>query len=334
MKDEQRNIRNAIDESLSGVRFNANDMRSVMRAVRSREEEPEQPVRRRRAFRPDFAFAVMLAVIVIAPVSLMLARSRNTRPVAVAPGVATVRPSDVSSPSPHGEEAGPTPAIAAITPGESEAIRIAKACFEATCDTSVFSFEEYTVSVSSQEQADGSTHYTVTMDSVYDNGCAFTAVVSLPSGEVVQHSTPRLATVPTFFDSGSAEVRSWYDKYGPYLFTWDAQAQVEFSRRYEGAAIRQSAQGEMTYEEATAAAVKAIAESGEYASLFAEVTAYPVLYAESGNADAAARYVVYCFGAPVTDTLGDTCLLVTLTQGGHTVESIQKLTQDELSAML
>ena len=332
MQDKD-SIRNAIDESLSGVRFNANDMRSVMRAVRSREEEREQPVRRRRAFRPDFAFAVMLAVIVIAPVSLMFVRSRGMRPVAVAPGVPTVRPTIAATVAPFDEEATPNPELDVISPGESEAIRVAKACFEATCDTSVFSFEEYTVSVSEQAQPDGSTHYTVVMNSVYDNGCAFTAVVSLPSGEVVQHSTPRLATVPTFFDSSSPEVRSWYDKYGPYLFTWDAQAQVEFSRRYEGAAIRRPAAGELTYEEAAAAA-KAIAESGEYASLFGSVTAYPVLYAEDASADAAARYVVYCFGAPVTDTPGGACLLVTLTDGGHEVESIQRLSQDELSAML
>lgn len=332
MQDKD-SIRNAIDESLSGVRFNANDMRSVMRAVRSREEEREQPVRRRRAFRPDFAFAVMLAVIVIAPVSLMFVRSRGMRPVAVAPGVPTVRPTIAATVAPFDEEATPNPELDAISPGESEAIRVAKACFEATCDTSVFSFEEYSVSVTSQAQADGSTHYTVSMNSVYDNGCSFTAVVSLPSGEVVQHSTPRLATVPTFFDSSSAEVRSWYDKYGPYLFTWDAQAQVEFSRRYEGAAIRLPVEGELTYAEAASAAVQAIAQRAEYASLFASVTAYPVLYAENGSADAAARYVVYCFGAPVTDALSGPCLLVTLTQGGHTVESIQQLTQDELSAM-
>ena len=333
MKDNET-IRNAIDESLSGVRFNANDVRSVMRAVRSREEAPEQPARRRRAFRPDFAFAVMLAVIVIAPVSLMFVRSRSMRPVAVAPGVATVRPTAAVSPAPREDEDIPSPTVAAVTAGESEAIRLAKACFEATCDTSVFSFEEYTVFVTSQPQADGATHYTVSMNSVYDNGCAFTAVVSLPSGAIVQHSTPRLATVPTFFDSSSPEVQSWYDKYGPYLFTWDAQAQIEFSRRYEGAAIRPPVEGELTYDEAAAAAVRAIAERSEYASLFGSVVAYPVLYAESGNADDAARYVVYCFAAPVTDTLSGECLLVTLTQGGHAVESIQLLTQDELSAML
>ena len=33
-------IRDAIDESLSGVRFGAEDARSVMRAVRTREPEP------------------------------------------------------------------------------------------------------------------------------------------------------------------------------------------------------------------------------------------------------------------------------------------------------
>ena len=331
MKDEH--IRNAIDESLSGVRFNANDVRSVMRAVRSREAESEPPMRKRRGFRPDFAFAVMLAVIVIVPLSLTVLRSQSTRPVVVGPGTPTVRPTDAVTAAP-GDDASPMPSVAAITPSESEAIRLAKACFETLCDTSVFSFEEYTVDVSGQPQADGSTHFTVTMNSVYDNGCAFTAVVALPAGEVVQHSTPRLATVPTFFDSSSAEVRSWYDKYGAYLFTWDAQAQVEFSRRYEGAAIRMSAPGELTREEAADAAIGAIAQSGEYASLFADVTAYPVLYAENGNADAAARYVVYCFGAPVTDSLDGPCLLVTLSPADGVIESIQKLTQDELSAML
>ena len=333
MKDH-RSIQNAIDESLSGVRFNANDARSVMRAIRSREEEPERPVRRRRGFRPDFAFAVMLAVIVIAPVSLMFVRSRSMRSVSVAPGVPTVRPTAAATVAPDGGEPTPAARDTAFSPDEEEAVRLARICFEATCDTNVFSFDEYALSVSSQPQADGSTHYTVAMDCVYDNGCAFTAVISLPSGEVVQHSTPRLATVPTFFDSGSAEVQSWYKQYGPYLFTWDAQAQVEFSRRYEGAAIRRPREGELTYEEAAAAAAKAIAESAQYASVFGQVTAYPVLYAESGNADAEARYVVYCFGAPVTNELDGMCLLVTLSQGGHAVESIQLLSQEELSAML
>ena len=318
-------IRDAIDESLFDVRFDAHDARNVMRAIRSRETERRAPVVRRRGFKPDFAFALTLAVIVAAPLSLMLIRSQNTRVITAAPGSATPVPSVVlQTAEPQGD-----PILEASV--DSAVIRAARACFESQCDTSIFSFNEYDISVSEEAQDDGTSRFTVTMNCIYDNGCSFTCVVAMPSGEIVQHSTPELATTPMFFDDTSDEVQNWYRQYGPYPFTWGSEQQVEFSRRYEGASIRFPQDGEITSQEAVAIAAGAVSSATfEGVGHFTEVYGYPVLYAERANSDGRARYVVYCFTRRVNDTVSDPCVLVTIFADTAEIDSIEVHSAAEL----
>lgn len=325
-------VREAIDESLSGVRFNVQDMRSVLRTVRAQEEEEEDPrPARRRKKRLDFAFALMLMAVIIAPATLFIARPKalnSIHSIVATIGGATPDPlANFPTASPRGD---PILDVSA----ESEAIRIARACFNAQCDTSVFSFEEYTVNVTTSTAADGATRYTVVMNSIYDNGCCFTVIVASPSGEVLQYSTPQLATQPTFFDSSSAEVRSWYDKYGPYLFTWTAQAQAEFSRRYEGATLRMPKDGEVSFERAAELAASAVRGNFEGWNALGTIYTYPTLYAERASADGIARYVVYCFTQNAGESLSDPCVLVTLYASNGVVESIRQQSVTELEQMM
>lgn len=311
-------IRDAIDESLSGVRFNAHDERNVLRAIRSREEDAAPPVRRRR-FHPGLAIVLTLAAVVAVPMSLAAVRGQRTRVVTAANGLTTVRPSV-------------TPAVPEEDPiletsERAEILRAARACFEARCDTSVFSFDEYAVDIASQPQANGVTRYTVSLACVYDNGCRFTAVIDSPSYAVVSYSTPELATVPTFFDESSAEVQSWYERYGRHLFTWDISAQAEFSRRYEGASLRENRDGELTPDGARAAARQAVLGAGLFEPLFA----YPTLLSERACGDGAARYVVYCFPHEAGEALTGPCAVVTLFAAGGDVESVEPLSSEELA---
>ncbi len=326
---EKEDVRRAIDESLSGVYFNAEDARRVLRGVRGREPE-RRGLPSPRRLRLDLAFALTLAVIVCAPVALLLVRAHSMRPVAVAPGASTPSPAATAEKRVLPEDA-PSPESDGAA-NEGEAIRAALACFEQTCDTSVFTADEYTVDVSRQEDGADGAVYEVCMRSVYDNGCAFTVTVSLPSGRVLQHSAPQLATVPAYFDDSSAEVRSWYDKYGPYLFAWEASAQVEFSRRYEGAAIRAPRAGEMTREQAAQAALQAARKDGDAAALLGDSpVAYPVLYgAQDGSS---ARYVVYCFAHAVGAGAEGDCIVATMPAAGGT-PSLRRLPREEWSASI
>ena len=139
------------------------------------------------------------------------------------------------------------------------------------------------------------------------------AVVSMPSGEVLQYSTPDLATMPTYLDTSAPEIQAWYEKNGPYLFTWSAEDQVEFSRRYEGGSLRLPTEGELTFEEAsTLARTFALEQTGYSGSLS---YAYPVLYAESSGSSAC--YVVYCCDTPVTDTLPEQSITVSFSPTGE-----------------
>ena len=90
-------IRDAIDESLSGVRFGAEDARSVMRAVRTREPEHAAPPRR---LRLDLAFACALLLILVVPVSYFALRAQSTRTanVVAGPGGTTAVPQLTVSP--------------------------------------------------------------------------------------------------------------------------------------------------------------------------------------------------------------------------------------------
>ena len=299
-------IRDAIDESLSGVRFDEHDTRSVLRAIRTRErgQETEQPAQKRR-LRFDLAFACAMLLILVLPVSYFALRAQHARTASVVagPGGATAVPQATAA---RQEDRIVSPAQPARTDEESAAIRAARACFEAHCDTSVFTFEEYAVSVSSE-----GSRYTVDMTCIYGNGCRFTVVVDMPSGEVVQYSTPELATTPAYLDADSPEILAWYDKNGPFVFTWPAEEQAEFSRRYEGGTLRMPRAGELSFEEAKTLALFSASEMLGLDDAF--TYAYPSLYAENARTGEAACYVVYCSQLPVTETLPTEGLTVTVT---------------------
>lgn len=323
--NKDKTIRDAIDESLCSVRFNAQDMRSVLRGTRRQPAKPSRAARRR-VRRLDFVFAAAMLALVIAPVSLFALRARNTRPVPIASiGEATPDVLPLATPSPEQPTLSPTaspdgdpllPASAAIT--ADKAIAIARGCFEAQCDTSVFAFEEYAVQASLNTLPNGQAQYTVRMTSIYDNGCSFTVVVSAENGSIVQYSTPKLATQPSYLDSSSEEVNSWYLKNGAHSFTWPQDVQAEFSRRYEGAAVRSARDGEISYEKAQEIAVQSARSAFPEGSVYA----YPMLYDGHTSKDGAARYVVSCFAEPVAQILPDARVTVTLLASDGTVESV------------
>lgn len=291
-------VKAALDESLYTVRFNAHDARSVMNAARSKKRRPSSK-KKLRMLRPNLVFASAFVLLVALPVSLYAIRSMESITIIASPNQPTIQPfgsfdpvNIVSSPIPS---AMPINAPASESPStalsESEAIRIARECFEAHCDTSIFTFDEYEVGISLI--SDDAPHYAVSMNSIYNNGCSFTVIVSAENGEILQYSTPRLATVPTSVDSSSAEVRAWFDKYGEHLFTWPQDAQAEFSRRYQGGSLRTAKEGEISYE-AALTAVKQTVE-GEAPGLFAAF--YPVLYSERVSSNERAFYLVYCYAS-------------------------------------
>ena len=98
MKSNTR-CREAIDESLSAVRFNARDMRSVLSAVREQEAPQQVTVRARGHRRLDFVFSMALVAMVAIPVCLFAlnAQKAKTTPVTVAPGTVTAAPSQAPS---------------------------------------------------------------------------------------------------------------------------------------------------------------------------------------------------------------------------------------------
>ena len=295
-------LRDAIDESLSGVRFTERDARSVLRAVRTREQEPERPAPSRRRMRLDLAFACAMLLILVLPVSFFALRAQQG-PIIAGPGGAPVLPQATAAGQ---ADLIVQPGQTARTGEESAAIRAARACFDEHCDTSIFSFEEYAVNVTHKGE-----RYTVEMTSIYGNGCHFTVEVDMASGEVVQYSTPELATMPTYLDASSPEILAWYEKNGPFLFTWPADKQAEFSRRYEGGALRMPRAGELSFEEAKTLACFSASEMLGLEAAFPY--AYPSLYAENARTGEAACYVVYCSQLPVTDTLPTAGLTVTIT---------------------
>ncbi len=301
----RRAVKAAIDESLSSVRFNAQDMRTVMRAAHG-EKKRAPSKRNRRTFRPDLLFTFSLVLLVAMPLSLYALRSReNITTIVTGPGetaqpVVTAQPdADIITPKATATVApsATTAPEADGTINESDAIRIARECFNAHCDMTIFSFDEYEVSVKRSESA----QYTVTMDSIYKNGCTFTVVISAETGAVLQYSTPRLATVPSHIDSDSPAVRAWFDKYGETLITWPQDVQAEFSRRYQGGTLRTAKDGEISYETVLAAVQSAVEE--EAPDLFTAF--YPVLYSERASGTGRAYYLVYCYAQPITGSSPD-----------------------------
>lgn len=295
-------LRNAIDESLSGVRFDAKDMRKVMNAVRYPNKKPTTTRTHPGRFRIGVSLAAAALLLLVLPLGIFTGRMQSMRAITVitAPGHTAAAPQETIDPHADRILTASAPAYSA---GEREAILAARACFEAQCDTSLFTFEEYAVSVAK----DGG-EFLVTMECIYGNGCRFTVAVSAEDGSVLRHSTPRLATVPSFLDKDAPEVRAWYDKYGDVLFTWPQDAQAEFSRRYEGGALRTARDGELSAEEASRIAQKAAEESFglESGTLAA---AYPMLY---DNRAEGAVYVVYCCTQPVTDVMPESYFIVSL----------------------
>ena len=344
-KDNQ--IKNAIDESLGSVRFNANDMRSVLRAVREEESMPRMTARKpRRSFQP--IFAAMTAALVIVPLSILAVRT-----VRSGSSITTITPLSANTAAPNADPiisvtgdpiiasipaatAQPTLApfsLRAGAPTQDDAIQIARACFEANCDTDVFSFEEYTVSVQSTfDYGDdpSSSDFEVTMHSVYDNGCAFTVVVDGQDGSVLSFSTPRLATVPTRLNAQSEEIQAWYDQYGEYIFMWPLEMQAEFSRRYEGALLRTPREGEVD--------AQTIANRfGPHAYPLTEQTGegnisyHIMLYDGQSFADGQARYHVYCFpGDTAAGALPDIYMLLTFLAADGSYESGEILSTSDL----
>ena len=73
-------IRYAIDESLSSVRFNAQDERSVLRRVRAQRQEEKPPVRaRKRGLRLDFAFAMGMVLVLVIPLTVFTLHAGSLR---------------------------------------------------------------------------------------------------------------------------------------------------------------------------------------------------------------------------------------------------------------
>lgn len=334
MKNDPR-IRNALDESLSSVHFDAKDMHRVLRAVREQEAPVRKSARRkRRPLRLDFLFAVTTAALVIVPLSLFALRAQRTATSKISTVAAHGTQSAVSTEKPDGREdvilATPLPLSAgepgsAGVIGEYDAIQAARACFEAQCDTSIFSFDEYAVDVSAAPGEDGApSSYLVTMESIYGNGCVFRVVVSAQDGAVISYSTPRLATVPTALDRQCAEVQAWYERYGAHSFTWPLDAQAEFSRRYEGGMRRMPEEGEMDAD-AIAAAAQGILAGQAGSNAETSDILYLSLYAGRAFADGVARYQVYCLTQSDAGALPESCTVLTLRASDGVLESSQLL---------
>lgn len=123
---------------------------------------------KKRARRLNLAFAAGLLLLLVLPVSAFTLHTRRLSAVnAAAPGEdrifspdATPEATAARSPLATANAA----ASGALT--EQDAIQAARTCFETLCDTSIFSFDEYTVSCERTGDA-----YTVLMTSIYGNGC-------------------------------------------------------------------------------------------------------------------------------------------------------------------
>ncbi len=279
-------IREAIDESLCSVRFNAQDERNVLSAIHGRRAKA-----RKRARRLNFAYALSLLLLLVMPVTAFTLHARRIGPADIAaPGEDLILSPDATS-APR-TSARPHATAAQSGLSEQDAIRAARTCFESLCDTSIFSFDEFTVSCRRTDDA-----YVVLMTSIYGNGCSFSVTVDASSGEIIHHSAAELATQPTYLSEDSPEVQSWYAKYGYAVYLWAENVQVEFSRRYEGAALRAAKDGDITREQAQAiakAAAKADYAAQGLADAAIEPLCYPMLFSERAFDDGVARYLVVC----------------------------------------
>lgn len=318
-------IKNAIDESLGSVRFNQQDMRTVLHAVRDTRTPAKKAVRKRRV-RYEWIAAAAMLLLVIAPLGLLTANSlrAGVKDITTITAAGTGETTSVAAFDPVNPT--PAPAVQTALIAESDAIRAARTCFEAQCDLSVFTFEEYTVSASVMNSG---ADYTVRMQSIYDNGCAFSVVVSGADGAVISHSDPAQATVPALLRSDSAEVQAWYTKHGAHSFMWPLDVQAEFSRRYAGAAQRMPKESETASDEILAAAKKTLAETDEAYAVSS--AAYISLHDGKDFADGRARYQVYGFASEAVDgALPETCVILTYFADDGALESALTVSTDAL----
>lgn len=231
---KQNLIREAIDESLSSVHFTAADERAVLRAIHRRapSRRAHAPGRRRL----DLVFSLALLAVVVLPAAWIVLRAQ---PASIVSGNGDAAPDVIISAPARTAAVAASPSPAPAVPAalsEAAAIAAARTCFEEHCDTSVFSFEEYTVSMQTVTGGSGNALINVELHSIYDNGCAFTVFLDAQSGDVFAFTEPALATQPQGVNMDSTEVQAWFDKYGEDSSLWPADAQAEFSRRYEGKA--------------------------------------------------------------------------------------------------
>lgn len=321
-------IRNAIDESLHDVHFNMQDMHRVLRAVRDNEDACA-PVRRKR-FRLDFVFATALMALVFVPLAVLTLRSQRTQLSTISGSNVTATSALTARPSPEATaQAGASPVPSGAYISADDAVRIARNCYESHCDTSIFTFDEFTVDVtyvhgiSGEEGASTPDTYQVTLENIYGNGCTFVVVIDVTTGEVLFYTTPEQATIPAYLPASSPEVQAWYEKNGPYVFTWSQADQVEFSRRYEGAALRAAGDDVIPDAEAQALAVQASKDAFASLGFSGAPVCYTLLYDGRSSADGAPYYVVYCFKEPVTAEITAPYVLVTLNAQTGAVESVR-----------
>ena len=276
-------IREAIDESLCSVRFNAQDERAVLSAVHGRRVKAKT-----RARRLNFAYAMGLLLLLVVPVTAFTLHTRRLGAVDIAaPGKDPILAPDVSPAA--AQTASP---IRELT--EQEALQAARACFESVCDTSIFAFDEYAVSCERQGDA-----YFVLMTSIYGNGCTFSVTVDALTGEILHHSPVDLATQPASDAAVSAEAKTWTQKFGSNLFSWSADDQTEYARRYKGATLREPHGGEISFEQAAQIASQAAKAVFEANGLSVDAPlCYPMLYAERADENGLAHYRVFCFASP------------------------------------
>lgn len=285
-------VRDAIDESLSSIRFNAQDERSVLRRVRARREEEQSPVRaKKRGFRLDFAFALGMVLVLVIPLTVFTLRAGSLRTQRVVPLSDTDDPVLLSNDAPEESHA-----VASAAPvfsekiDESAAIRVTRDIYNAVCDTSIFTFEEFTVTCTLTDS-----QYTVLMESIYGNGCTFETSVDAENSDLLWHSMPEKATHPDISALESEKAQAWYKRNGSSIFTWAPATQAEFSRRYEGATLREPKEGELSFAQASDRAQSAAASYGVN-------SCYPMLFSERASSDGVARYRVFCFTGEAADS--------------------------------
>ena len=184
-------VRNAIDGSLSAVRFTYQDRQAVLRAIR---QTGALQTRRRICTKAEFLAAAAMLVLIAAPLSMLTLRALRMQTTDISAAYAgEAEKAEETEETSSAQDIVLTAAHLPAAIPESEAVRAARACFEAHCDTTVFSFEEYTVSVALSA---GSAQYVVSMQSIYDVDCSFQVIVSAADGSVISHSAPERATMP------------------------------------------------------------------------------------------------------------------------------------------